>query len=205
MLNKFVDFTFEDSPKMTTGPGSDWVAEADPDDSDRICFKGEPKTTWGKNVQLSAHREDEESYRINRLKSVVAYLELDPRVDMELNCLHDHKGVLSAYFYEVPRESDLLAIHKAWKEQEEEEMEVFYRTGDFETVGRRTYLVEEHFRLSDRYYPGIELKWEHQETILRVLSDDKGLAVVIPKGEDVKDYIGDDILSQLNLLSLERI
>lgn len=176
--------------------------------NDLETFVGCPQTTWGQYVRLSATDQETEAYRLDRLNSVVAYLEsinkYSPDGDMELNYLHDHKGVLSAYFYEAPSELDILALHKAWKEQGGDKMEVFYRTGDCENVGRHFYVIENHFQLKGGYAQGEMLReWEHLETILRIMDDKEGWNAVIPMGEDVRDYIGDDMLTVLRRFYLK--
>jgi hypothetical protein len=77
-------------------------------------------------IKITANRQGEEPHRLDRLKEVAAAVENATHFSKVI-ALHDHKGSLYVNFDQQPSMSDVLAVAKAWEQQNEHEMNVYVR------------------------------------------------------------------------------
>lgn len=90
-----------------------------------VTPKGTPSTTVGGSIQLSAHRVEDDEWRLPRLNSLVHVLEMheldgDPEVLWNIHSMHDHKGYLTVTYKFPPTRDHLRAVFFAWNEFDEE-------------------------------------------------------------------------------------
>lgn len=69
-------------------------------------------------ILISANREDEEPWRLERLRKVVNFIKKNSEV-INLKELHDHKGMLTVKWTEEPNEADKSLLSLAWYQEKE--------------------------------------------------------------------------------------
>jgi hypothetical protein len=77
-------------------------------------------------IQITANRYQDEPWRLERLKKVAAAVEHATNFSKVI-ALHDHKGWLYVNFDQQPSMSDVLAVAKAWSEENEDQMNIYVR------------------------------------------------------------------------------
>jgi len=68
------------------------------------------------SISTTAYRSKEESWRISRLNNVIEELKLNKKIEVlnKINNIHDHKGLLSVNWKNIPTEKDMSIIKEIW-------------------------------------------------------------------------------------------
>tara|TARA_R110000787_G_scaffold90645_2_gene191273 strand:- start:531 stop:809 length:279 start_codon:yes stop_codon:yes gene_type:complete len=68
------------------------------------------------SISTTAYRSKEESWRISRLNNVIEKLKLNKKIEVlnKIDNLHDHKGLLSVKWKNIPTKKDMSIIKKIW-------------------------------------------------------------------------------------------
>jgi hypothetical protein len=80
-------------------------------------------------MHLTAHRSDEEGWRIERLQEVAE------RCPKNVIGLHDHKGCLSVNWLTPPTIRELSLVVRAWAHQNEEQIDHYLVGAELDVEG----------------------------------------------------------------------
>ena len=81
-------------------------------------IKNSRKAQYLKTIEITANREDEEPWRIERLNYVAKYVYKNFG-EIEISGLHDHKGYLTVTWKKHPSNIEKMYLEEAWEAQNE--------------------------------------------------------------------------------------
>ena len=110
----FRDFTFGVGDGHVQG--SDWAEPL----NDHYDFRKTRPSGWGQEVGIMANREDEEPWRLDRLRGLAHWLnDNDPsNIRFNIDNLNDHKGCLTVAWAQKPSEEEEAFVCRGWDTSE---------------------------------------------------------------------------------------